>query len=254
MANPNDFRKEDRVNGNPRVFQVETVEDFVTVTTWLYMCEDVIFRGQRCDWPLVPAVGRVSKRSKWLDNEQQVIDEFRREALPYLQFVPNNSWQWLAVAQHNRLPTRLLDWSKSPLVALWFVVCEPAKGGEPGIVWAHCYQKSEVIYTPTTEVRDPFSINRTVVYFPEHVFPYIQAQSGVFTVHHRSPDNHLFVPFEETNTYLTKIEIPADSFSVIRNKLFRLGISPASLFPGLSGLVGRIKYQNEKLEDEPPGW
>lgn len=240
-------------SGSPRVVQVECIEDFIKVTTWLYTSEDVIFRGQRCDWPLLPAVGRESKRSKWLHGEQVNFEEFKREAIPYLSFMPMNDWQWLAVAQHNRLPTRLLDWTKNPLIALWFAVSEPACNGRPGVVWAYGYQQSEVIYI-TKELVSPFSINRTSVYFPEHVFPYIQAQSGVFTIHHRDAGDNRFMPFEEMDDgdlLLTKIEIPPDAFWIMRHRLFRLGVHPASLFPGLSGLVGRIRYENEMLEDEP---
>jgi hypothetical protein len=54
----------------------------------------------------------------------------------------------------------------------------------------------------------------------------------------------------DSDLLLTKIEIPADSFSLIRYHLFRGGIHPASIFPGLSGLVKRIRYQHEFLEDE----
>src|SRR5205823_9517689 len=101
------------------------------------------------------------------------------------------------------------------------------------------YNPSEAIYsTSTKDLSDsPFSIDRTFVYFPEHVFPYIQAQSGVFTVHHRRQDG-TFVPFvEETRGALfTKILIPTEYFFPLRNQLHKLGVHSASLFPGLSGL------------------
>jgi hypothetical protein len=201
----------------------------------------------------VPTVGRASNYKGWFHKEREVIDDFRREALPYLRFIPNNDWQWLAVAQHNRLPTRLLDWSKNPLVALWFAVSEPTQEGKPGIVWAHLYEPSEAIYA-TEDLGSPFSIEKTFVYMPEHVFPYIQAQSGVFTVHHRRADDNQFVPLQDEMTPLTKIEISAESFPTIRHQLYRLGVNPASLFPGISGLVDRIRYENEYLEDEGLPW
>lgn len=240
-------------NGNPRIVQIHCLEDFIRLSTWLHTSDHVIFRGQKCDWPLVPTAGRFDERNNWFSNEEAAFGEFKREALPYLRFIPSNDWQWLAVAQHNRLPTRLLDWTKNPLAALWFAVCEPALSGQPGVVWAHSYYFSEVISNTVNRKDSPFSIDRTYVYFPEHVFPYIQAQSGVFTVHYRKPDDKRFVPFQESkgaDNLLTKIEITPDSFWVIRHQLFRLGVHPASLFPGLSGLVDRIKHQNELLADD----
>ena len=136
---------------------------------------------------------------------------------------------------------------------MWFTVCEPAEKEQPGVVWGFNYGPENTI-SSTKDQPSPFSIENTFLYIPEHVFPYIQAQSGVFTIHHRSPNNDEFVPFETTkdvDLLLKRIEIPPKSFPILRHQLFRLGITPSSLFPDLYGLVQRLKYQNEPSEDEP---
>jgi hypothetical protein len=240
-------------SGSPRLFRVSKIEAFIELVTWLSSNGLVVFRGQRSNLPLIPSVGR---DKSWFLVEKEAFEEFKREALPYLGFTPSNDWQWLAVAQHNRLPTRLLDWTRSPLAALWFTVCKPANKEEPGIVWGFIYEPTEAICSTTelpSNLTSPFSIENTLLYFPDHVFPHIQAQLGVFTVHHRKPDNDQFVPFEDAkdaDLRLSRIEIPAKSFPTLRYHLFRLGITPASLFPGLYGLVERIKYQNELCDDD----
>ena len=241
-----------KVDGHPRVYEISTAHEFTELTTWLYASDEVIFRGQTEDWSLIPLVGREPEKTGYLETEQQILDEFKREALPHLAFVPTNYWQWLAVAQHNGLPTRLLDWTRNPLVALWFAVNKPPRKGLPGVVWARGYNPSTVI-SSTEGLDSPFSIDRSSVYLPEYVFPYIQAQSGVFTIHHQHTDSKRFVPFESTkhaDLGLTKIEIPATSFAELRYHLFRFGINPATLFPGLSGIAARIRYQNEPCDDE----
>jgi hypothetical protein len=120
------------------------------------------------------------------------------------------------------------------------------------VVLAYRYEPSGAVYS-TEACGCPFSIDKTSVYFPEHVFPYIQAQTGVFTIHHRRPKDDRFVPLEETehaDLLLSKVEIPAGCFPTMAHGLWRLGVHPASLFPGLRGLVERIAYQNEPRPDE----
>jgi hypothetical protein len=231
----------------PRIFRVTSVGDFLELSAWVYGNDSVAFRGQRRQHSLLPSVAR---DPEYVSNEESVLREFQRESLPYLSHVPQSDWQWLAVAQHNGLPTRLLDWTKSSLVALWFAVERPPHENTPGVVWACGYQPERLV-TSTQFGASPFDISETRFYFPDHVSPFIQAQSGFFTVHHRNKD--VFEPLEnasDSDLLLTKIEIPADSFVSIRYHLFRGGVNPASMFPGLTGLVKRIRYQHELLADE----
>ncbi|MBC7196859.1 MAG: FRG domain-containing protein, partial [Deferribacterales bacterium] len=215
-----------------KLYRVTCLEEYIELVTSMSSDGRVVFRGQSTQLPLIPSVGRDKDSKLWFSYEKEVFEEFKREALPYLGHTPINDWQWLAVAQHNRLPTRLLDWTKNPLAALWFAVCKPAKDSSPGIVWSFLYSAEKII-SNTLNRPSPFSIEETFLYFPEHIFPYIQAQLGVFTIHHRDKRSNEFVPFENTqdaDLLLKRIEIPADSFPTLRYKLFRLGINASSLF------------------------
>jgi hypothetical protein len=240
--------------GQPKVFSVKSVSEYIDLVTQFSLNGRVIFRGQTEDLSLIPSVGRNSESCVLLQKEKEMLETFKRESFPYVNLNIKNDWQWLAIAQHNKLPTRLLDWTNNPLVALWFAVKDPAKNNKPCIVWAYLYDQSDTIFK-TKKHDSPFSIDRTYIYFPEHVSPFIQAQSGVFTVHHKVEkiNETRFVPIEKINNsdlLLKKIEIPSEFITTARYQLFRVGISPASLFPGLMGIANKIRYDNMRDKDE----
>jgi hypothetical protein len=91
------------------------------------------YRGMvDASWHLETSLIRLG--GSYVQLEKHLLRNFRKYA--DRDVVQRDSfWHWLAVAQHHGLPTRLLDWTYSPLVALHFATEDLAYKDKPGIVW-----------------------------------------------------------------------------------------------------------------------
>ena len=71
---------------------------------------------------LIPSVARNAggNLDKLQNIEKSILEKFKTRAPARLVFHPSNNWEWLMLGQHHGLPTRLLDWTINPLVALYF--------------------------------------------------------------------------------------------------------------------------------------
>ena len=211
-----------------------------------------LFRGQRCDWPLRPKIARVDLLGgTQREAERLMLATFCREAIAHLGIMPENDWEWLAIGQHHGLPTRLLDWTKNPLAALWFAVTEPASDG-PGIVWVLQPHQRDILYANGAE--SPFDGTEIRVFEPRHVSPRIRAQAGLFTVHKRvgaTDEIPALQDLPEQRANLLKCIIPAERFATIRAQLMDCGVHAASLFPDLDGVARRVAADHVRSADMP---
>ena len=238
----------------------ETIKSFSEYLHFIEKnCEEdiVLFRGQRCDKPLVPRIARLKLRGAFRKTEKEMFDDFRRRALPYLDSKPENKWDWLALAQHHNMATRLLDWTLNPLAALWFAVRKPPTRSEKGrqvhgVIWVLFPDKSDFAIPKSKP--GPFRLSETKVFQPRHIAKRIVAQSGWFTIHKFMPRESKFIPLERNKKFskkLIKLRIAPKEFFEMRFQLDRLGINSASLFTDLDGLCSHIQWDNSFLEDEP---
>lgn len=168
-----------------------------------------------------------------LPDERIAFEAFRTQALSYVQRPPRSLLEWLALAQHFGLPTRLLDWTESLLVATWFAV-EKAGAKEPPVD-AAIWVTYKVPSIDPEDSRNPIAIRSPLVYRPAHVSPRISAQASVLMI---CPKPKESVRLE----YVRKVTIARRAEFTLKKRLNACGINKHSLFPDLQGLAEHLAW------------
>jgi hypothetical protein len=189
--------------------------------------------------------------------EQHLLRNFRKYAYGYGG--ADSVWHWLALGQHRGLPTRLLDWTYSPLVALHFATANLARMDEDGEVWAINFVEAnrslpaamrrmlerEGSDTATVEMMGAFPTlaafdrlaRRPFVVFlePPSLDRRIVNQFSLFSL--MSSPRATFDGWLGRHPALARrIVIPAALKWEIRDKLDQANVNERVLFPGLDGL------------------
>lgn len=218
---------------------INSFEELATLVQPFRKDGNWIFRGVRqSNYELMPKIGRPGSRKALSGGadlgydrnaEETMIRHFMRAAGPYVKHVPSTRLEWLALAQHHGMFTRLLDWSESLLVAAYFAVEDARERPFPPMIYA----VKDVPLAPAEKHNDPEALDDVVMYYPPHISPRIPAQTGLFTVH-KNPDK----PFKLPN--IVRITIGRGPLTLKLN-LNKCGIHKASLFPDIDGLA---EYQS----------
>jgi hypothetical protein len=181
----------------------------------------------------------------------------------------------MALMRHHGLPTRLLDWTENALVALFFAVFEASES--EGFVWALDPWSLNAVSLDmhsvpmgTDKVLDPYILNTDLVanplrtveaqlpcaFRPRRRSTRMNLQGSVFTVHGRIRD-----ALEEMHALeklaVWGVSIPSDAKRRIQFELRTAGISPASIYPDLTGLADDILHKyalHDYIGKEAPDW
>jgi len=194
----------------------------------------LLFRGHKSlEYKLIPSIGRKTFYEGNLEkNERRIFKQFKDSSSAFLKAIPQNDWEWLAIAQHYGLPTRLLDWTYNPLMALFFAV--EFDHSASSVVIAKNF-----IRVVDTEIQKPFEISEVLKYTPPLISERINAQSGCFTVHPNPSEEYV-------GEGMTKFIITSLARRSIKQTLFKLGIRNRVVYPGLDGISKDINWLNTK--------
>lgn len=219
------------------------------------------YRGHRdTTWRLEASAFRDERHRR---DERAMLARFRQEAAAAGLQYAFDTWGWITFAQHHGLPTRLLDWSQSPLVALYFA-CERGQGQDP----------AEVEFDGEFFVLDPKDLNaeagdddgghprllsdsdtRLTDYLPGKdaenrskprsvvapmSFDRIRFQSGTFTVAQVPAPTANQEPLRDARGMQSFI-VPGAAKHDLREKLDSLGFNEVSIYRDLDRIANRIR-------------
>lgn len=230
------------------------------------------YRGQGdASWGLVPKIYR--PEFAYAD-EKELRHEFQSAGLQLVGIsVPKDRWDWYFLMQHYGAPTRLLDWTTNPLVALFFALeshsekqltCDAAvwildpwwlnKGQIPGVDGPMLPEWEEAgLFLPDLE--DAFTgkqVRRSlpVAIEPPHVDRRLSSQGARFIVFGKAKDltTTSLVRGIRTKRRIRKVKlcqvtVPALAVGRLLKEVDQLGLNRAVLFPDLSGLAAHMCYR-----------
>lgn len=224
------------------VITIETVWTDFWAWTQSHPSGPYLFRGQADASPIVPKIGRPAYNFD-LARERALFDAFGRAARPFLRSTLT-SFELLALAQHHGAPTRLADWSTTPMVAAWFAVSSyPEKTDAQ--VYALDVTRSDLDTLDSATGRTgsgniiPHPLDqRKGVFLVEtaQVSNRITTQRGIFTLH-GEPTAALPIPTAET------FKIPAAMRDDFQSRLMDLGIDASHIYPDIDGLCRSLDWR-----------
>lgn len=208
-------------------------------------------------------------------NPERMLAEFKRQARPFLEWPLTNDFEWMFLAQHHGLPTRLLDWSTNALVALYFAASNaPVRSGngdeacmkfldadeselrddgfaifiiDPGAINQVCCNIADPIdvsgdperwshyLAPANHEIDAYA---PICVIAPHISSRIRAQSGTFTLH--GSNVHPLDWYTILRPLVTKVFIPYTATKAVRETLRMMGMTRGFVYPGMTSIASDI--------------
>jgi hypothetical protein len=222
------------------------------------------YRGQAVHtWPLKPSLYRPNINID-PQYERELIRDFRIKCADFVSVHPQSDIDWLFLAQHHGLPTRLLDWSENPLVALYFATKDqPESDGRVWIVhpWRLNQGSIDRISVPTTdspdfrkyvidigstEVSRELQAEDPMAFRAFYSFRRSNSQAGAFTIHGKRVQGIDKMRRFKKKDFLFSIRIKKERKLKLLRELYRVGIHEWGLFQSLESLTRTLMFRYDR--------
>ncbi|MGE5468084.1 MAG: FRG domain-containing protein [Ignavibacteria bacterium] len=217
------------------------------------------FRGQQdARWGLTPKIYRPEFTGA---DEAETRELFQSRAIQLISGrQPCCQWEWYFLMQHHGAPTRLLDWTENPLIALYFAI-KDHPGNDDAVVWLldpfwlnrqNRFLHRKGVSGPILhgwkeagrylfELEKTFEGSQVSVDFPAaieapHVAMRLYVQSSRFVVFGRRRNLADMFSIRDKAFGLGRILISRQRTQIIEDELWSLGINAATVFPDIDGL------------------
>ena len=240
---------------------LSAVESFQSETeiSWYRGCTNIKYELK----PSLFRHGKISKISELNALEKSLTTRFVQRSLPFLTRPLTSDWDKLFLMQHYGIPTRLLDWSENPFVAIYFALSKVnSKSETDAVVWmcnptkwnrcslSHISFSGEVLDESSDQVRQ-YSIGSPIEQMPmkpimiygTYNSPRIVAQRGGFALFGQGLETmeKIYEGDSFEKDCLKKLKIPRSAIPEMRNSLFRKGFTESVVYPDFEGLSAELK-------------